>query len=164
MANYVVGKKSPKHAPYSGIRTYIKKRGYGKIGDISCWLAIDEVTEVNGCVEVLAGTHKDIIDVKDIRSRKLMREVQHSTDLLIPEKFAGQKSVKMVLKPGQFFFFSQLCLHGYAPNRTENNRVGMAIRFIPAKTSRKLDDPCVLVSGEDHYGHQELILPMSEEE
>jgi hypothetical protein len=67
------------------------------------------------------------------------------------------KKVALVLKPGQFFLFNERVLHHSNPNRTDQNRLGLAIRVtVPiAKVSEPF--PCILLRGEDRMGFNRYV-------
>lgn len=118
----------------------------------SAWLAIDETTSENGCVELIPGSHRKICplvpSVPDV--------MDGFPQMADPDSFVESGAVAMELKPGQFFLFNERTLHRSRPNATGKRRLGMAMRYIPTLV-RVLDpdDKPILVSGEDklHFNH-----------
>ena len=49
-------------------------------------------------------------------------------------------------------------VHGSGPNRTDDRRIGMVLRFCATHVRQtKAPDTALLVAGEDRYGHFELL-------
>jgi hypothetical protein len=71
--------------------------------------------------------------------------------------------VALVLKPGQFFLFNERVLHHSSPNRTNQHRLGLAVRAtVPiAKVSEPF--PCILLRGEDRMGFNQYVAPPDSE-
>lgn len=123
--------------------------------NISAWLAVDEVTIENSCVQIIPGSQK-----------KILRHVSapHGMDfqdMADPEAFDTGAAVSMELKPGEFFLFSERTLHRSAPNTSGKRRIGLAIRVtIPIVNveHEKLfkDHACILLRGEDRMGFNRL--------
>lgn len=96
---------------------------------VAVWLAIDDATEANGCLEVIPGSHRALLP---------------STPRSRPEEFdsqvddvhvAGRDRVRIELHAGQFLLFHNKILHRSAPNPTPRRRLGLAIRYtVPGVT------------------------------
>lgn len=87
------------------------------------------------------------------------------------------RAVHMQIKPGQFFIFTSRCMHGSEPNTSKDSvRFGLATRFVPThvkvysgqesfhhfgETMPLNRYKTILVAGEDKYGHNKVIRPMS---
>ena len=69
-------------------------------------------------------------------------------------------AVNVELEPGEGSFFAFRISHASHPNRTDDRRIGLAIRFIPpdARQVRSDHDSVALVRGVDTHGHFELEL------
>ncbi|MYA42515.1 MAG: phytanoyl-CoA dioxygenase family protein [Gemmatimonadetes bacterium] len=115
------GKRVPWHqdAPYWPIRP---------MAACTVWIAIDDSTRENGCLEVVSGSHK------------AQREQEHSAavsdeDLLdraIDEKDINEDDIRFLeLKAGQFSVHDAFLVHGSDPNRTDHRRAGLTLRFMP---------------------------------
>ncbi len=122
-----------------------KSEGFGSFPNINAWIAVDDATDGN-CVQLVEGSHKEIIDLSVFREPDYIRELQRHDGLPYPPASTDRKIVKMVLKPGQFFIFDGRILHGSPPNKTENRRAGLVVRFIPRDISLpNLTTPCIPV-------------------
>lgn len=113
---------------------------------MSVWLAIDEATHDNGCVELIPGSHRKIYPLIP-SPPDVMDGFPQIAD---PRTFDESAAVSMRLEPGQFFLFNERTLHRSKPNTTPHRRLGIAMRYIPTLV-RVLDpgDRPILVSGED---------------
>lgn len=126
--------------------------------NLSAWLAIDEVTEENSCVQIIPGSHKEIIPhVK-------AKEDDAFTEMADPHYFDDSTAIKMELKPGQFFLFTERLLHYSDPNRSNKRRLGLAVRTtVPwvrvDSPNVCLDHHCLLLQGEDRFGFNKMGTP-----
>ena len=118
--------------------------------NLSAWIAIDEATVENSCVNLIPGSHK-----------KVLRHVKAGDDMAFQEMAEGvvankQKIVPMVLKPGQFFIFSERTLHQSNANISNKRRLGMTCRFTVPFVEIKHEKlhaghRAILVRGTDHH-------------
>jgi polysaccharide pyruvyl transferase WcaK-like protein len=125
--------------------------------NISAWLAITPATLENGCLEVIPGSHRQIIPpVVDTDPALSLRFGGIASD---PSYVDESKKVSLPLLPGQFFLFNERLLHHSNPNRTQANRLGLAIRVtVPiAKVSESF--PCILLRGQDTMGFNRYAPP-----
>lgn len=113
---------------------------------LSAWIAIDETTADNGCVEIVPGSHRDVTPMVPSPDDVLGGFARMAD----PACFSEERKVSMKLKPGQFFIFNERVLHQSAANNTRDKRIGLAVRFIPPIV-RVLDpyDQPILVRGQD---------------
>lgn len=125
----------------------------------SCWLAIDEASLENGCVELIPGSHRNIY--------RMVKTEGHVLDgfprMSDPEQIDDSNVVPMELKPGQFFLFNERVLHRSQPNNSDRQRLGVTMRYIPTMV-RTLDpsDRPILVAGHDAFGMNPLVEPVAE--
>ena len=95
---------------------------------ISCWTALDDVTEENGCVRMLAGSHRQGI-------------YPHRRDTFLHvEGLDVSKAVPVVMPAGGVSFHTSTTVHGSGPNRTPHRRRGLVTSYMRAD-SRFLGDP-----------------------
>lgn len=118
--------------------------------NLSAWIAIDEATVENSCVNLIPGSHK-----------KALRHVKSTGDMAFQEmadgtSFDPKRAVSMVLKPGQFFLFSERTLHQSNANVSQKRRLGMTCRYTVPFV--KIDHEklhaghrAILVRGTDHH-------------
>lgn len=134
--------------------------GSENIGNFSCWLALNDVTEENGCLEFVRGSHKETINQKEIyRDEEYLKKTVLSSRLLPPPGVDESRIVKQPLKTGEFVIFDQRTLHGSAPNISQGDRNGLIIRYVPIDLPKKLESPCILMRGSIGESKQKLISP-----
>jgi len=117
------------------------------------WIAFTPANEVNGCMKFVAGTqaapvaHRDTFHKDNLltRGQEIAVEVDEA------------KAVPVELRPGQASLHHVMLHHGSAPNRSEDRRIGFAIRYIPTYVRQiaGAQDSATLVRGTDAYGHFE---------
>lgn len=91
--------------------------------NLSAWLAIDDVTVENSCVNLIPGSHKKLI--KHLPSRDGMAFGEEADPALVDDS----KAIPMELKPGEFFLFNERTLHQSKRNRSQRRRMGMTMRI-----------------------------------
>ncbi len=117
-------------------------------GAVTVWTALTEVTEANGCLRFIPGTHEEMFydESKEMKYtpdevNKLekdgikrgffgydYRNLQKSADFVPDES----KAVSIEMKAGQFVIFWSTLMHSSLPNITENQtRLGFTSRYVP---------------------------------
>ena len=124
---------------------------------LSAWLAITPATLENGCVEIIPGTHtREIPWIQDDDPRYSKRFWSRAAD---PAYFNEADKVPLILAPGQFFLFNERTLHRSNPNYTREPRLGLSIRVAVPSVKIHEEAPCLLVSGQDHFGINRYAQP-----
>ena len=128
---------------------------------ISAWLALTPATLENGCVEVVPGSHQqDIPWILDDSDRYTQRFWGRTAD---PAYFNEADKVPMVLTAGQFFLFKERLLHRSGPNRTQEFRLGLGIRFTTPSVAVKENVDCILLQGRDRFGLNPYVKPPADD-
>jgi len=94
---------------------------------ITAWVAIDEATTENGCLEFACGTHDKI---RNIRFGGEEGFYESRFTLEFDEQNA--RVAQVPAKPGQVVLFTERCIHGSPPNSTNTDRLAFNFRVIPA--------------------------------
>ena len=122
---------------------------------VTVWVALSTSNVASGCMRYLPGSHRG----PDLPHR----ETWHDDNLLtrgqeITDGVDESKAVNVELEPGEGSIFAFRIAHASHPNRTDDRRIGLAIRFIPpdARQTRSDRDSVALVRGVDTHGHFEL--------
>ena len=123
--------------------------------NLSAWIAVDETTRENGCMQVISGSHKRLYP--HITTKGLDRFSKHAD----PASFDAGKAVNIELKAGQFAFFNESTLHYSPPNRSEKRRFGITPRItVPfVKVSRRESLNVLMLKGEDYMGAYNVVDP-----
>src|SRR6478735_6136432 len=118
---------------------------------ITAWVAFTEVNEANGYMQVIPGSHKiDQLPHVDTfhKDNLLSRGQEIAVDVDV------SKAVGLAMHAGEMSLHHIKLVHGSAANRTDDRRIGLAIRYIPTYVRQtKVRDSAMLVRGVDKYRH-----------
>ena len=124
-----VGTKTPWHqdGEYWPIRP---------LATCSVWIAVDAATTENGCLRVIPGSHR--------RRRLGKHDYNGAEGLSLPleiraEEYDEGTAEDIVLAPGQISLHDVFLIHGSAPNRSEQPRRGMTLRYMPTTSIYRRD-------------------------
>jgi len=118
---------------------------------ITAWIAFTEVNEANGYMQVIPGSHKidQLPHVDTFHKDNLLSRGQE-----IAVEVDVSKAVGLALHAGEMSLHHIKLVHGSAANRTDDRRIGLAIRYIPTYVRQtKVRDSAMLVRGVDKYHH-----------
>ncbi|HET7410137.1 MAG TPA: phytanoyl-CoA dioxygenase family protein [Paracoccaceae bacterium] len=130
---------------------------WGLEGDdeITAWVALSPATPDSGCMRFVAGSHRQIVDHRD---------THHQDNLLtrgqeIAVEVDDADAVDVALRPGEMSLHHGRVFHTSDPNRSDDRRIGLAIRYIPARMKQMAGASlcATLVRGEDRHGHFHLV-------
>ena len=121
----------------------------------TAWVALSNSTVENGCMRVISGSH---------RMTYQPHEDTHHPDNLLSR---GQElnvdveetaAVDLALTAGQMSLHDVRMIHGSNPNRSDEKRVGFAIRYVTPNVSQTGHrSQAVLARGRDTGSHFELV-------
>lgn len=125
--------------------------------NVSAWIALEDVDAENACVQLIPGSNRS--EIPHVRSAEGM--VASFTGTADPAYFDASTAVRMEMKAGQFFLFSERTLHHSQPNRSSRRRAALAVRItIPGVRVKPDHVPRVmLVRGEDRWSLNALADP-----
>ena len=115
---------------------------------VTVWLALSPATPASGCMDFVAGSHKnpilpheDTFDENNLLSRGQEIKVEVSE----ADKTA------IALEPGQFSLHHGLTIHGSGPNVSDDRRIGLVIRYVTPDVAQEVADRdyATLVRGVD---------------
>jgi ectoine hydroxylase-related dioxygenase (phytanoyl-CoA dioxygenase family) len=118
---------------------------------ITAWIAFTDVTEENGYMQVIPGSHKvdQLPHVDTFHKDNLLSRGQE-----IAVEVDRSKAVGLALQPGEMSLHHIKLVHGSDANRSNDRRIGLAIRYIPTYVRQtKVRDSAMLVRGNDKYHH-----------
>jgi ectoine hydroxylase-related dioxygenase (phytanoyl-CoA dioxygenase family) len=98
----------------------------------SCWLALDDATPENGCMEVLPGGHR----------LGSLPHVHVTDDYVVdPGCYDMREAVQAPVRAGGGLFFHSLIPHYTAPNRSDRWRRAIALSYMSARSRFTGDGP-----------------------
>jgi ectoine hydroxylase-related dioxygenase (phytanoyl-CoA dioxygenase family) len=118
---------------------------------ITAWVAFTDVTPENGYMQFIPGSHKieQLPHVDTFHRDNLLSRGQE-----IAVDVDKSKAVGIPLKAGEMSLHHIKLVHGSDANRTDDRRIGLAIRYIPTYVRQtKVRDSAMLVRGSDRYHH-----------
>jgi non-heme Fe2+,alpha-ketoglutarate-dependent halogenase len=118
---------------------------------VSVWLAISELTPMNGTLRAIPGSHKwPLLGHRDSDDPdSVLTRGQYITDA-----FDETAAVDVVLRPGEAGIFHHMLVHGSGPNRSDDRRLLFLPTYCP--TWARNDGPratAILVRGTDTHGN-----------
>ena len=125
---------------------------------VTAWLALSPSTRASGCMDFVKGSHKqpiqphaDTFDADNLLSRGQEIRVEIAEDDKTP----------ITLAPGQMSLHHGLTIHGSGPNRADDRRIGVAIRYVTPNVLQNVAeaDYAMLVRGADRVGNFINVAP-----
>jgi chlorinating enzyme len=115
------------------------------------WLALTQANRANGCMKFVAGTHARQVGHRDTFDPDNLLTRGQELEVTVDES----EAVLAELAPGEASLHHVMLFHGSEPNRSDDRRIGFAIRYIPTHIRQIAGarDSATLVRGEDRYGH-----------
>jgi non-heme Fe2+,alpha-ketoglutarate-dependent halogenase len=104
-------------------------RNLDTIFEIGVWMAVDEATLDNGCMQVVPSTHRTIGTIR-LTGKKRFLGARFEGDYEIDPKTL----VPLPCKPGEFYLFTERLIHGSEPNRSSRPRMSLVFRFVEPDT------------------------------
>ena len=118
---------------------------------ITAWVALTDVHESNGYMQVIPGSHKinQLPHLDTFHKDNLLSRGQEISVEVDKSKARG-----IALAMGEISLHHIKLVHGSDANRSDDRRIGFAIRYIPTHVRQtKLRDSAQLARGIDEYGH-----------
>jgi ectoine hydroxylase-related dioxygenase (phytanoyl-CoA dioxygenase family) len=84
---------------------------------VSCWVAIDECTVENGCLEFVRGSHRHGVEEHIL--------VDAAQPYIPDERVPQENVVPLLMEPGDAVFFHGLTWHASKPNRSPHRRLSI---------------------------------------
>ena len=122
---------------------------------LSAWIAVDETTRENGCMQILPKSHKRLYP-------HVRREGTDRFALAAdPATFDDSQAVHIELKPGEFVFFNESTLHYSPPNKSDERRFGITPRItVPfVDVGKRAQINVLMLKGEDYMGDFNVVEP-----
>jgi len=173
---------------FEGDRKLVPTEPHEGSWELTVWFAFTDATRETACLKVMPGTHRTWF----FDETRQVKYDAHSTTGFYGYDFEKLKidpgwkpdesnALHVEMKAGQVLMFTSRCLHGSNANTTKDKtRMGLAIRYIPTDVRVypfhegqfthfgevfPLENyAAVLVGGEDTYGHNRLVRPLTDGE
>lgn len=145
--------KEPRSSTFVGWHQDIKYWGLDNDELVSVWVALSAATQASGCMSVLPGSHKVLLDHEETYDDDNM--LTRGQELTI--NVDDHAPVAMELRPGEASFHNVKSAHGSGPNTTDDRRIGLSMHYMPTHTRQMVTDwdSAALVRGRDAYNHFE---------
>jgi ectoine hydroxylase-related dioxygenase (phytanoyl-CoA dioxygenase family) len=118
---------------------------------VTAWVAFSPSTVEAGAMRVVPGTHEQQFVHRDTfhQHNMLTRGQEVAVDV------DPARAVDLVLAPGEMSLHHVRLVHGSEPNRSDDRRIGFAIRYIPTRVRQVIGprESATLVLGVDRYHH-----------
>jgi non-heme Fe2+,alpha-ketoglutarate-dependent halogenase len=143
--------KEPKTTDYVSWHQDHQYWGLDSAEIVTAWVALSPATIDSGCMRMQPGSHKVHLPHQDRFDKTNML----SRGQTITDGIDEAKAVNIILKSGEMSLHNVRIAHASAPNRSDDRRIGISIRYMPPQTRQQLAewDSAALVRGEDRYGH-----------
>ncbi|WP_085904946.1 phytanoyl-CoA dioxygenase family protein [Kiloniella majae] len=136
--------------------------GMGETDDeVTAWIAFSDVSKAAGCMRFIPGSHKqrivphqDTFNEDNLLSRGQEVAVEVNEDDAVYDE----------LRPGQMSLHHGRLFHASGPNKSDDRRIGMAIRFVTPGVEHNSEqkDFGMLVRGSDKKGNWINVAPPSQ--
>ncbi len=115
----------------------------------TAWIALSPANKVSGCMKFIAGTHRKQVEHADTFHKDNLLTRGQEIAVAVDES----EAIYAELEPGQASLHHVLLFHGSAPNRSDDRRIGLAIRYVPTYVRQAVGakDSATLVRGIDEH-------------
>ncbi|MEM8685872.1 MAG: phytanoyl-CoA dioxygenase family protein [Pseudomonadota bacterium] len=147
--------KEPRTSDYVGWHQDLHYWGLSGSSEVTAWVAITPATVENGCMRFVAGSHLKTVRHVDTDDETNMLSRNQELAVEVDEADATE----VVLEAGAFSLHHGNLFHASHPNRSDDRRIGLALRYITPDMSQTdaVRDYATLVAGEDPRGRFELL-------
>ncbi|MEO0362412.1 MAG: phytanoyl-CoA dioxygenase family protein [Pseudomonadota bacterium] len=118
----------------------------------TAWLALSPATPESGCMRFVAGSHREaIVPHRDTFDEDNMLSRGQEIAVEVDEADA----VDVLLSPGEMSLHHGLAFHASGPNRSDDRRIGVAIRYVAPDARQEVADRdyAMLARGVDRTGN-----------
>lgn len=106
---------------------------------VGVWIALDEATLENGCMQLLPGRHKD----------GPLLHFQRRDWQICDREILGTRSVAVPLPPGGLLFFDGLLPHGTPHNSSAHRRRALQFHYAPAGITKTTKEERMAIFGSE---------------
>ena len=146
--------KPPQSADHVSWHQDLTYWGLDGTDQVSAWVALSPITEANGCMRFVPGSHRRAIET---HRDTFAEDNQLSRGQVLAVDIDESQAVPVALAPGELSLHHGHLFHTSGPNTTDAWRIGITMIYL-APSMRQVvakKDYARLVRGEDRYGHFE---------
>jgi hypothetical protein len=124
----------------------------GRAADVvTAWVALTDSTPENGALQAIPGSHRRgelVHALQPVPGNLLTRLPETALDV------DAAAAASVLLRAGEMSLHHSSLVHGSPPNRTDDRRIGIAIRYVRPSAGRAIGrrEPALLVRGVDAGG------------
>tara|TARA_B100000686_G_scaffold97479_1_gene104340 strand:- start:5772 stop:6647 length:876 start_codon:yes stop_codon:yes gene_type:complete len=146
--------KEPRSADYVAWHQDLHYWGLDARDEVTAWVALSQASVESGCMCFVPASHIKEAAHADRPTKGAM--LSRGQELI--EAVDDSQAVNAPLRPGQMSLHHGLTFHASMPNRSDDRRIGFAIRYVKPSMRQAGGERGVatLVQGEDRYQHFEL--------
>lgn len=146
---FVKDARNPSYVSWHQDSTYW---GLSEPDVVTAWVALSPATRESGCMKMIPANHRleQLPHVDTLAEHNLLTRGQE-----IAVAVDKCEAAYLELQPGEISLHNIRTVHGSEPNRSDDRRIGVAVRYI-APHVRQVNadhDSAWLVRGEDRFGH-----------
>jgi non-heme Fe2+,alpha-ketoglutarate-dependent halogenase len=118
---------------------------------VTAWVALSPSNPRSGCMKVVPGTHQRQVRHEDTFTEANLLTRGQEVAVEVDEA----QAVCVTLEPGEFSLHHVLVFHASEPNRSDDVRIGLAIRYVPThlRQTAGVRESATLVRGVDEHHH-----------
>ncbi len=151
----VIFAEGPKTADYIAWHQDITYWGSGSDDVVTARVALSPSTVESGRMRVVPGTRtREVVPHRDTYAEQNL--LSHGQEIVV--EVGEEQGADTVLMPGQMSLHHVEIFHGSFKNRSDDRRIGFAIRYIPPHVRQVVGaaDSTMAVRGRDPFGYFEL--------
>lgn len=118
---------------------------------LTAWVAFTDATVENGAMRMIPGSHGEQLGHRDTFAPENLLSRGQEIEVNVDEA----RGVDILLRAGEMSLHHVRMVHGSPANRSDDRRIGFAIRYIPTHVKQLTgeDDYAMLVRGVDEHHH-----------
>ncbi|WP_299619884.1 phytanoyl-CoA dioxygenase family protein [uncultured Tateyamaria sp.] len=145
--------KEPKTTQIVSMHQDLTYWGLGAIdGLVTAWIALSPATPASGCMDFVAGSHKNAIlpHADSFDTNNLLSRGQE-----VAVEVAEDDKTAIEIHPGQMSLHHGLTIHGSGPNRSDDRRIACVVRYVRPDVAQEVGDTdyAMLARGQDTFGN-----------
>lgn len=141
--------KGPKTSQIVSMHQDLTYWGLGATsGMVTMWLALSPVTKASGCMDMVAGSHKNpILPHEDTYAENNL--LSRGQEIRVEVEDEDKTAIELM--PGQISLHHGLTIHGSGPNTSDDRRIGFVVRYVSPEVAQEVGDRdyAMLVRGVD---------------